>query len=293
MLFTAIMSKKRIYPYSALIFIVVMTWLFSQPSREETEFSEKVKISLRDVGNKLLLSEQDSSSLILPVKEVSRSKYELSFQSQLSFEPNTLVSIVETSFIKAELPEAYRVEVIQCADGEVGYSYQVTKTEESTIIPCAGRILPKNCYTIQVRFTELKAASIKTSTFIYIFLLIIFIVMELFFFKKKQPEKPKEHFETYESIGSFHFYPTQNKLVKQLMEISLSKKECELLQIFIANPNQIVTRDELTKKVWEDNGVIVGRSLDTYISKLRKKLKDDETIKLTNIHGVGYKLELS
>ena len=65
------------------------------------------------------------------------------------------------------------------------------------------------------------------------------------------------------------------------------------MAIFVANPNQIIKRDELTKRVWEDNGVIVGRSLDTYISKLRKKLKDDDTIKLINVHGVGYKLEIS
>lgn len=293
MLFTAIMSKKRIYSYCGLILIALLAGLFSKPSKEQTEFSEKVKISLRDVGNKLLLADKDSTSLVLPVKEVSKSKYELSFQSQLSFEPTKLVSIVEDSFKKSKLPMHYRVEVIQCVGGEVGYSYEISQQEENTIIPCAGRLLPTNCYTIQVRFTEIEASSFSISTFIYIFIFIIFILMELFFFKKKQPEKPKEHFETYKSIGSFHFYPTQNKLVKQLMEISLSKKECELLQIFIANPNQIVTRDELTKKVWEDNGVIVGRSLDTYISKLRKKLKDDETIKLTNIHGVGYKLEIS
>jgi len=292
MLFTSIMSKKRIYLYSGLILIALMTWFFSQPSKEQTNFSEKVKISLRDVGNKLLLTNKDTTSLILPVKEISRSKYELSFQSQLTFEPNTLVSIVEESFEKSKLPTNYRVEVIQCVDGEVGYSYQITANEESTIIPCRGRLLPKNCYTIQVRFTELKASFYTISTFIYLFLLIVLMLMEVFFFKKKQVVKTIESDENFASLGSFQFYPTQNKLVKQATEISLSKKECELLQIFIANPNQIVTRDELTKKVWEDNGVIVGRSLDTYISKLRKILKDDETIKLTNIHGVGYKLEI-
>ncbi|MBC8756961.1 winged helix-turn-helix transcriptional regulator [Kordia sp. YSTF-M3] len=292
MLFTPIMSKKRIYLYSGLILIALMTWVFSQPSKEQTDFSEKVKIALRDVGNKLLLTNKDTTSLILPVKEISRSKYELSFQSQLTFEPTALVSIVVESFKKAALPTDYRVEVIQCADGEVGYSYQITDSEESTIIPCAGRLLPKNCYTIQVRFTEIKASFYKVSTFIYIFLLMVLILMEVFFFKKKQVVKTIENHENYASLGSFQFYPTQNKLVKQATEISLSKKECELLQIFIANPNQIVTRDELTKKVWEDNGVIVGRSLDTYISKLRKILKDDKTIKLTNIHGVGYKLEI-
>ena len=93
-------------------------------------------------------------------------------------------------------------------------------------------------------------------------------------------------------IGSFNFYPEQNKLVKQATEISLSKKECEILAIFVARPNEIIKRDELTKTVWEDNGVIVGRSLDTYISKLRKKLQSDNSIKLTNVHGVGYKLEI-
>jgi hypothetical protein len=292
MLFTPIMSKKRIYSYSGLILIVLMTWLFSQPSTEQTNFSEKVKISLRDVGNKLLLTNKDTTSLILPVKEISRSKYELSFQSQLTFEPGALVSTVEESFKKSTLPTDYRVEVIQCADGEVGYSYQITANEETTIIPCAGRLLPENCYTIQVRFTEIKASVYKVSTFIYIFIFMIFMLMEMFFFKKKPAITTTKNNETYAALGSFQFYPTQNKLVKQATEISLSKKECELLQIFIANPNQIVTRDELTKKVWEDNGVIVGRSLDTYISKLRKILKDDETIKLTNIHGVGYKLEI-
>ena len=75
-------------------------------------------------------------------------------------------------------------------------------------------------------------------------------------------------------------------------EISLSKKECELLAIFVVQPNSIIKRDELTKRVWEDQGVFVGRSLDTYISKLRKILKDDASLKLTNVHGVGYKLEM-
>jgi DNA-binding winged helix-turn-helix (wHTH) protein len=46
------------------------------------------------------------------------------------------------------------------------------------------------------------------------------------------------------------------------------------------------------KRVWEDNGVFVGRSLDTFISRLRKILKPDSTIQLTNVHGVGYKLEI-
>lgn len=286
------MNKKRLYLYSILVFIGLLIWQFSKPNKAHYQFSEKVKIALRDVGNKLLLSEKDSTSLILPIKEIGSSKYELSFQSQLTFKPITLVTTVEKSFQKVQLPLNYLVEVIQCTNGEVGYSYQVTATEESTIIPCRSRSLPKKCYTIQVRFTEIKTAYPNIATILYGFILLVFIVMELFFFRKKQAQTTKEINKKYAELGSFQFHPDQNKLIKENIEISLSKKECELLKIFIAKPNQIVTRDELTKKVWEDNGVIVGRSLDTYISKIRKKLKDDQNIKLTNIHGVGYKLEI-
>ena len=112
-------------------------------------------------------------------------------------------------------------------------------------------------------------------------------------FKKTKDIRLKTENGVSEKIGSFYFYPEQNKLVKEEKEIALSKKECELLALFVAHPNQIIKRDELTKRVWEDNGVFVGRSLDTYISKLRKKLKSDTSIKLTNVHGVGYKLEIN
>jgi DNA-binding response OmpR family regulator len=113
------------------------------------------------------------------------------------------------------------------------------------------------------------------------------------FYSRYYASKSNDDISSSTSLGSFRFYPTQHKLVIEAQEIPLSSKECELLTILSANANQIVTREELTKKVWEDNGVIVGRSLDTYISKLRKKLQEDASIKLTNVHGVGYKLEIT
>lgn len=292
MLFAVMMSRKNIFSFLALAIILFTTWLLSGSGDQHEEFSERVKISLRDVGHQILLSNQDSTSLVLPVVALEKSKYKLSFQQQLSFEPSSLVSIVERSFQKSALPEYYRVEVIQCKDQEVAYSYEMSAEEENTIIPCAGRFLPKNCYTIEVRFTDSTASVFSKQTLLYILIFIVFVPLAFGFYKRKQANIAEESNSTYAAIGSFQFYPEQNKLVKEAIEISLSKKECELLAIFVANPNQIIKRDELTKKVWEDKGVFVGRSLDTYISKLRKKLKADDSIKLINVHGVGYKLEI-
>lgn len=287
------MSRRNIYSVLVLIIILSSIWMLSNPEKNNEDFSEKVKIALRDVGNQLLLANQDSTSLVLPVVALEKSKYELSFQQKLSLEPDSLVSIIKRSLKKLALPENYRVEVIQCADEEVAYSYEMLYAEEKSIVPCKGRVLPESCYEVEVRFIEKKASLFSKKIVLYILVFIAFILLfEFLLHKRKQAVITEGRNEEYDKIGSFKFYFEQNKLVKESIEISLSKKECELLAIFVANPNQIIKRDELTKKVWEDHGVFVGRSLDTYISKLRKKLKADDAIKLTNVHGVGYKLEI-
>ena len=255
--------------------------------------STVVKIALREVGHQLLLANNDATSIVLPVQALGKSKYQISFQKDLTIDPTNLVDIVQESFYKASLPKYYRVEVISCADKEVAYSYEVKDIKGKDIIPCRGRILPKSCYTITIYFTNNTAFSFRNNYFLILLNVVVIFLLQLLFFKRKKVEIPQENHEKKDIIGSFIFYPEQNKLVKEAIEINLSKKECELLAIFIAKPNQIIKREELTKRVWEDHGVIVGRSLDTYISKLRKKLKADTTIKLLNIHGVGYKLEVN
>ncbi len=267
--------------------------MFSPSNKNNEDFSERVKVSLRDVGNQLLLSNRDTTSLILPVTKFDDFTYRISFQNQLSFEPSNLVSIIDKSFKKAGLSNYYRVEVLQCLDNEVAYSFEIKNEIEKNIVPCKGRVLPNNCYVIKLKFTN-KATSFFNNNFFltsFILLLIVFL-LDHRFLRAEEKVFPLEEKNDVTKIGIFQFYPEQNKLVRKSQEINLSKKECELLAIFIANPNEIIKRDELTKRVWEDKGVFVGRSLDTYISKLRKKLKDDTSIKLANVYGFGYKLEV-
>ncbi len=289
--FTEIMSKRTIYSFIAIVIIIAMIRFFENNHKDSDDFSKQIKISLREVGNQLLLSNGDSTSLILPIKKLNNSQYELSFESHLLFSPDSLVTIVKRTLERSELSENYLVEVVQCSDKEVAYSYQMNIETEKTIIPCLSRVLPRRCYTLQFQFLDQKEGWFaRFPITLYVLIFIVFLILE-FVLRKTKPKK-KEEEKNYTSLGSFHFYPEQNKLIKEATEIALSKKECELLELFVAHPNQILKRDELTKKIWEDNGVFVGRSLDTYISKLRKKLKEDPSIKIVNIHGVGYKLEI-
>jgi DNA-binding response OmpR family regulator len=75
--------------------------------------------------------------------------------------------------------------------------------------------------------------------------------------------------------------------------IQLTQKEARLLQIFATHPNQLIARDIIQKAIWEDDGYFVGRSMDVFISRLRKMLKPDPQLKIVNVHGTGYKLEVS
>ncbi|MEP2936459.1 MAG: winged helix-turn-helix domain-containing protein [Gilvibacter sp.] len=286
------MNKRRIYTIATLGVFVFLIWFFFEKQQQKSESPELVKIALREVGNQILLKQLDSTSLVLPVVAKEASMYELSFERPISFRPNHLVTYVSESFEKVKLTDSYQVETINCDDHEVAYSYQMSQNQEETLVPCAGRELPVGCYTIQVRFASQDGSTLGGHWLLYLLLFLLFIAFEAYFYLKKGNQKEPEINTDFEAIGSFKFYPEQNKLIKEAVEIGLSKKECELLAIFISQPNQVIKRDELTKRVWEDNGVIVGRSLDTYVSKLRKKLSDDDRIKITNVHGVGYKLEV-
>ena len=73
---------------------------------------------------------------------------------------------------------------------------------------------------------------------------------------------------------------------------SLTKKEAQILKILYKFKNQVLPREVILNTVWGQDDYFVGRSLYVFITKLRKYLKDDETIQILNIHGVGFKLEI-
>lgn len=75
-------------------------------------------------------------------------------------------------------------------------------------------------------------------------------------------------------------------------EYSLTRKEAALLKLLAENINQLVERDFALEKIWGSSDYFIGRSMDVFIAKLRKMLKIDPRISITNVHGTGFKLEV-
>lgn len=91
-------------------------------------------------------------------------------------------------------------------------------------------------------------------------------------------------------IGAYHFDHTAMTLEHAGEIQKLSAKECELLYILASNINVLVNRNEILLKVWGNDDYFSAKSMDVYISKIRKKLKEDTNIEVLNAYGIGFKL---
>ena len=91
-------------------------------------------------------------------------------------------------------------------------------------------------------------------------------------------------------IGKFTFDTQKQILASEGKQTKLTTKESELLGLLCAHANEILQRDFALKTIWIDDNYFNARSMDVYITKLRKHLKEDDSIEIINIHGKGYKL---
>lgn len=92
-------------------------------------------------------------------------------------------------------------------------------------------------------------------------------------------------------LGEYFFEPAKLQLKHESGDARrLTRRESELLEYLCTRREQVVERGEILEKIWGENDYFLGRSLDVFISRLRKYLKEDPRIKIENIHGVGFSL---
>ena len=104
--------------------------------------------------------------------------------------------------------------------------------------------------------------------------------------KKKETSKLMEP----RGIGLYYFDPVSRTLQIENKIIRLSATESKLLQMFCTSPEGQINRSEALNKIWKDEAQLHGRSLNVYVSKLRKYLAEDVNLEILNVHGSGYRL---
>ena len=106
--------------------------------------------------------------------------------------------------------------------------------------------------------------------------------------RNEEESKINDHIEY--TLGKYHFNPRLRELIFEGTTQTLSPKENELLKMLAENKNDLLPRERALKKIWGSDTYFNGRSMDVYIAKLRKYLKEDEQIEIVNINGNGFRL---
>jgi DNA-binding response OmpR family regulator len=94
-------------------------------------------------------------------------------------------------------------------------------------------------------------------------------------------------------IGDYQFDYTSQMISRNGTFQKVSTKEADLLRLLCLKKNSVLTREEALLSIWHDDNYFNGRSMDVFLSKLRKYLKDDPNVEIVNVHGRGYKLLIS
>jgi DNA-binding winged helix-turn-helix (wHTH) protein len=283
---------KYLFVLTLLIFLSVICVAVCNVQNDNFDVSKR-EVLMRRIGHELLLQSGDSTSRVLPVEKIAENEYQISFEHDLTFQPGLLVNTTRRLLAKDPLANHYVVNVLNGDNSRVVYGYVISKDKKDDIVACIGRVQPRACYRINIKY---KPAGVRIAADGYLFGSLSFLAFVGFVFL--QTVKPQKALQDNErtnifTLGSVLFDAGHRKLIVQGMTIELTRTETRVLLVFAASPNQIIERSRLQKEIWEDEGVIVDRSLDMFISKLRKKLESDPNINIVVIRGKGYKLEIT
>lgn len=296
-----LLSGKRKYLWGLILvlFISVICVAFSMTGSDGFDIARR-EVLLRRIGDELLTQSGDSKSRVLPVKKIAENEYQISFENELTFQPDSLVNTTRRLLAKDPLASDYVVNVLNCSNSNVAYGYAISKNKRDDIVACRGRVQPKGCYMVNIKF---KPTGINTAKNGFLLGSLPFLAFIGFiFFRSAKPRRilPEPDDQSTSvvttgvvTLGSMLFDEKDRKLIINGKTIDLTETETRVLHIFASSPNTTIERSRLQKEIWEDKGVIVGRSLDMFISKLRKKLEPDPNISIVVIRGKGYKLEIS
>lgn len=294
--------------FKILFFIFLSTlWLNSVVNAQNAKEQRHIEVSMRMIGHQILLNSGDSISRVLPI-ENEKDRYRITFEYPFEFRPDELVVTIDSVVKETKMTQSYLVEVEDCKTGKVVYSYEIGHSVKTDVIPCGTRKQPKACYNILISIldsdksliTVISQSSKKLSSgkksdnyFIIALLTISLLLLAGLFLYFRKKKNTVETGSDKIFIGKYQFDKKDMTISFGNERTELSGKETDLLFLLYSSANNTIERDVILKTVWGDEGDYIGRTLDVFISKLRKKLEADPEVKITNIRGVGYKLILN
>ncbi|MCB0630739.1 MAG: winged helix-turn-helix domain-containing protein [Saprospiraceae bacterium] len=290
--------------FTAILLLLILTSVSKSPDSDTKAAlqEEQENVALRAIADALLKQNDDWTSPVPPIRREGDRSYFIPLKSGVNYSilRVTIDNILEEHHIRPD----YRVSLLDCSTGLVALGFQAQAEERSDGFACQDREQMGLCYNLRLTFLDKQegrsfALQPQINSWPPVKWVLLGLTCFLPFIWLTWNKKEKDTIETEEQGDGWqqHSQHTAFHHANQLLKIddkqlTLTYREAKLLDYFFQYPNQVLERDRILQAVWEDEGVIVGRSLDVFVSRLRKKLKADPDLQLVNVHGVGYKLEV-
>lgn len=294
-------------PRPILFVFGILSLLPALRAQQVDALDPHVNVCMRAIGHAVLLKVGDPTSLVLPI-EREADYYRIPFAAEFGIVPEVLAATIDSVMKLTRLSQNYVVEVVRCGTGEVVHSYERGTADTLNIMPCLSRALPSACYSIRINLldagtqaAEQKAGmpivgpSVSTGRYGLILgggIVFLLALLAFMFYRKKAASAIATHGDAV-LIGAFQFDKGKLELSIRDRKVELTGKEADLLHLLHTSANETVAREVMLKEVWGNESDYVGRTLDVFVSKLRKKLEADPNVRIANIRGVGYRLILN
>ncbi|MBK8492829.1 MAG: winged helix-turn-helix transcriptional regulator [Saprospirales bacterium] len=263
------------------------------PSQNTDDLSpEKINLALRRTADGLLRASGDSTSRIPAIEQADGGVWRIRLEQPFQYEQ--LPALLQTSLDLYGINHPYEVAVRRCADATIDLGYHQLDVLQEDDVPCAGREMPDGCHFIEVTFLKNGGKSLLRPTTAGLMLLSLAGLVGLWFYRRQRPvaAAPGAAGETeWLEFGNSRLDVAGQVLLCGSVRQNLTFRETKLLRLFADSPDRLLEREYILRHVWEDEGVLVGRSIDVFVSRLRKKLAADPSVAIVAVHGVGYRLE--
>lgn len=282
------------------LLLMQFVWRVSATDGAKADLApEKVNLALRRTAHYLLAVAGDSTSRIPPVRQTGHNGWLIRLDP--SFNYDTLPALLQASFDLHGIHENYDVAILRCSDGELQLGYSYFDFAHNKEAPCGGRALAVDCYNLQVTFPERVKKKEGTAAPGWTFAFAGLLAVAFFVLKRRDrptPDAATTRTATTAETDWLHFGNSRLHVANHRLmcgddtTVQLTYREAKLLQLFANHPNQLLQRNFIIENVWADEGILVGRSVDMFVSRLRKKLQADPLLGIVAVHGLGYRLEV-
>jgi len=256
-------------------------WIYRSFDAESTQFDHSVSVALYAVA--------DTMAEHATVEKRSPNYFYVTTNCPMSDE--LVDTLIQKEFAQRNLQVDYELGVYNAEDDSLVHGKYIKEPKVDIAQPTTlqADLTPKN---FAVLFpTKEKYLMSKTEMWMISILALIFLMGSYIYTFRKSPE-----FQTTTNhiirVGNSELDFQNYHLTIGRETFQLTYKENEILKLLFNSPNQVIERDIFLKNIWEKDGFFVARSMDVFISKVRKYLKNDPSLKIENLRSIGYRLSV-